>query len=99
LGSFYWQECCGYGVQYFGLGIDLTSAAGAFGNDFTTPLPSMTGGFGTSYGVFYSSAGENVDFNVTGINVPESSTWMMMTLGFLGLGMAALRKPAKLQVL
>ena len=100
--AFYWFPCCGYGVQYFGLLVDLTSSTGVFGSDFTTPLPTLQAGtdFNIAYAAFYTFGGEYQNLGVENVNgpsfltpsVPEPATWLMMTIGFTALGIAGFRR-------
>ena len=98
--AFYWLPCCGFGIQYFGLLLDLTSNTGVFGSDFTTQLPTLQAGtdFTISYAAFYSFEGEYQNLGIENVNgavftpVPEPSTWVMMALGFIGLAGAATRR-------
>ncbi len=96
LQAFYWLPCCGFGVQYFGLLVDLSSPIGIFGSDFTTPLPTLLAGsdFTINYAAFYTIGGEYQNLGVTSLvgSVPEPSTWAMMALGFAGLAGAATRR-------
>ena len=78
-------------------GADLV-ALGASGNgDQSAPsgnqLVRITG-LGDFTQVSFSSTGNAFEFSL-GSAIPEPSTWVMMTLGFAGLGYAAFRRNSK----
>jgi hypothetical protein len=54
-------------------------------SDFTTPFTKVT----------FSTTGNAFEFSIVPSSVPEPATWVMMGLGFIGLGYAAFRRSAK----
>jgi hypothetical protein len=56
-------------------------------------------GLGAFSTATFSSTANSFEFSLGASGVPEASTWVMMTLGFAGLGYAAFRRNTKGRVL
>jgi hypothetical protein len=56
-------------------------------------------GLGAFSSATFSSTSNSFEFAIGASGVPEASTWVMMTLGFAGLGYAAFRRNTKGRVL